>query len=69
MSPKEFLEKCECEGGGIHNGFDYGLTPSDLDDTHKEFKDAIQQAYKLFCQYDAAINRAEEILSFEDFEE
>lgn len=48
MTPKQFLEKCECEGGGIHNGFEYGLTPLDLDDSHEEFKEAVKEAYNLF---------------------
>lgn len=69
ITPRQFLEKSQLEGGGIHFGFCYGLNPEDLDDSMPEYKKAVQNAYELFLKYGEALAVAERILSIEDFEE
>ncbi len=38
MNKKEFLQKCTWEGGSLWEGFEYGLTPDDLDDSDKNLE-------------------------------
>lgn len=43
MTPEEFIDRCDWEGG-IWNGiFGYGLKETDLDRTEGEFYDAVKE--------------------------
>lgn len=44
MTPKEFVDKCEWEGGGIGAGFEYGIDHGALDDSDPEFKELVKMA-------------------------
>ena len=51
MTPQEFWDKCEHEGGGLFEGFEYGLRRGDLDESNPYFNDLIllyQNAYDDF---------------------
>lgn len=51
MNPRNFFTKCEWEGGGLFEGFDYGLTPDDLDNSDPELKELVQRAYVNFRHF------------------
>jgi hypothetical protein len=53
MSKREFVEKCEWEGGGLVSGFEYGIGANYLDDKDPIFKEMVGNAenhWKLFIK-------------------
>lgn len=58
MTMIEFRAKCAWEGGGLSEGFLYGLSACDLDDNEPEFKTMIAEAenhWKKFAKAEVEI--------------
>ncbi len=51
MTPKEFMDKCEWEGGGLLEGFEYGLTEEYLDNSIPEFKRCVKDMSNLYIDF------------------
>ncbi len=70
LCPKDFLDKCEWEGGNLYEGFEYGLTPQDLDDSNEDFKKIISEAYDLFrifhLRFEELNRKAESLINWGD---
>lgn len=66
LSPQEFAEKCEWEGG-IHEGFEYGLRAFHLDDSDLEFKEAVKHCENSYHDYKLEMKVIEGLMS--DFHE
>ena len=65
MTPKEWLDKCDYEGGDILGGLQYGLTAENLDDSVPEFNKIIDQMHKLYVQLEDLSDEALEIAGYE----
>lgn len=46
----EFCSKCEWEGS-LWEGFEWGLSHEDLDDSDPEFREYIRKMYHIFCEW------------------
>jgi hypothetical protein len=54
MTPKEFVRKCEWEGGGLFEGFSYGLDSEDIDDSDPKFVKLVERFEKHWIKADKA---------------
>lgn len=61
MTPKEFIRKCEWEGGALYEGFQYGLRLRDLDDSDPKFNKLVEEFEKHWIRTEKA---NEEMLSY-----
>lgn len=52
MTKREFMDRCEWEGGGLSAGFEYGIGASYLDDGDPEFKAMVAEAEKHWKEFD-----------------
>ena len=60
MTPHEFLDKCQWEGGRLFIGFEYGLRAKDLDDSNPEFKALIQKYEDHYLEFKSVQDEIEQ---------